>query len=48
MGYLEYQNVFQLSKVADRINMKGLILGKICGDCMKGQQQIKPSYEPKS
>ena len=25
--------------------MKGSILGEICGDCMKGQQQRKPSYE---
>ena len=46
MGYLEYQNIFQLPKVANRIDVKGPIPEKICGDCMKSQQQKKLYYKP--
>ncbi len=28
--------------------MKGPIPDEICGNCMKGRQQRKPSYEPMS
>ncbi len=48
MGHLGYQNILRLPKVADGIGMKGPIPDEICGDCMKGRQQKKPSYEPMS
>ena len=48
MGHLGYQNILRLPKVADGIDVKGPIPGEICGDCMKGRQQRKPSYEPMS
>ena len=34
-GCLGYQNIFCLPKGADRIHVKGLIVDKIFGDCMK-------------
>ena len=46
MGHVGYQNIFRLLKVADEIDVKGLVPGEICGDCMKGRQQKKPFYEP--
>ena len=48
MGHLGYQNILRLPKVADGIDIKGPIPKEICGDCMKGRQQRKPSYEPMS
>lgn len=35
MGHLVYQNILQLHKVANAIDVKGPILGKICGDYME-------------
>ena len=32
--------------MADGIEVKGPIPGEMCGDCIKGRQQKKPSYEP--
>ncbi len=46
LGHLGYQNILCLPKVADGIDVKGPIPDKICGDCMKEEQQRKPSYEP--
>ena len=45
MGYLGYQNILWLPKVADSIDVKRSIPEKICGDCMKEKQQRKPSYK---
>ena len=36
--YLGYQNILRLPEGADGIDVKGSILGEICGDCMKGRQ----------
>ena len=38
MGYLGYQNIFQIPKVADSIDIKRPIPVKIFGDCMKERQ----------
>lgn len=46
MGYLGNQNILRLPKITDCIKVKEPILGKSCGDCIKKQQQRKPSYEP--
>lgn len=46
MGYLGYQNLRQLLKIADGIDVKRPIPGKIYGDYMKRRQQRKPSYKP--
>ena len=48
MGHLGYQNILRLPKVADSIEIKGPIPKEIYGDCMKGRQQRKSSYEPMS
>ena len=48
MGHLAYQNIFCLPKLADGIEVKGLIPQDICGDCMEERQQKIPSYEPMS
>ncbi len=48
MGHLGYQNLLQLPKIADGIEIKDPIPAEIWGDCMKGRQQRKPSYEPRS
>ncbi len=46
LGNLGYQNILRLPKVADGIDVKGLIPGEKCGDCMKRRQRRKPFYEP--
>lgn len=48
MDQLGYQNILQLPKFADGINIKGPIPRKICDDCMKKRHQKKPSYKPMS
>ena len=45
MGYLGYQNILWLPKVADGIDVKGPIPREIYGNCMKEKQQRKPSFE---
>ncbi len=46
LSQLGYQNIPCLPKLADGIDVKRSNQGEICGDCMKGGQKIKPSYEP--
>ncbi len=41
MDHLGNENIFCLSKAANGIDVKRLIPGKICGNCMKKKQQKK-------
>lgn len=45
MCHLRYQNLFQLLKMIDEIDVKGLIPGKIYGHDMKNYELKKLSYE---
>ena len=46
MGHLGYQNVLRLPQMAEGIDVKGPVPEEICGPCMKGRQQRKPSRTP--
>ena len=45
LNHLGYKIILRLPKVADAIDVKGSIPDEIFGDCIKGKQQRKPSYE---
>ena len=46
MGHLGYRNILKLPKIAEGIKVKGPVPEEICGPCMKGRQQRKPSRTP--
>ena len=46
MGHLGYRSLLELPKLAHRIEIKGPAPMEICGGCMKGRSQRKPSRTP--
>ena len=46
MGHLGYRSLLELLKLAHGIDIKGPAPTKICGGCMKGRSQWKPSRTP--
>ena len=46
MGHLGYRNILKLPQIAEGIEVKGPVPEEICGLCMKGRQQRKPSRTP--
>ncbi len=46
IGHLGYRSLIELSKLAHRIEIKGLAPTEICSGCMKGHLQQKPSQTP--
>ena len=46
MGHLGYRSLLELPKLASGIEVKGPAPTEICGGCMKGRSQRKPSRTP--
>ena len=46
MGHLRYRSLLELPKLAHGIEIKGPALVEICGRCIKGRSQQKPSQTP--
>ena len=46
MGHLGYKNLLRLNQQAEDVDIKGPPPNEICGECMKGRQQRRPSKTP--